>query len=58
MRTHQEKRFEHLLASMDIPVSRKQCNHENVLWFLRSGAIKNMKHKNVHEAIVLAQKLS
>lgn len=53
-----ERRFESLIATMNVPQTRKKGTAINALWFLRDGAIANRAHKNVHEACELAVKLA
>ncbi|MCF6255027.1 MAG: hypothetical protein L3J98_09820 [Gammaproteobacteria bacterium] len=53
-----ERRFESLIATMNVPQTRKKGTAINALWFLRDGAIANRTHKNVHEASEIAVKLA
>ena len=55
--TIDQKRFEQLIHSMNVPIERKHYKHENVLWFLRIGAIQNATNKNFHAAVEVARKL-
>ena len=57
MKTNLQKRFENLIFSMDLPDSRKTYSNENVLYFLRNGAIVNTLHKNFNAAVKTARDL-
>jgi len=58
MRNNRKDQFEYILESFDnIPDCRKYVNEQNLLWFLRSGAAMNHKHKNYEKAVSLAQDL-
>jgi len=53
-----DRRFESLIATMNVPQIRKKGTAINALWFLRDGAIANRAHKNFHEACDVAMKLA
>jgi len=57
MKASLETCFENLISGMNLPESRKKYTHENVLYFLRKGAILNTLHKNHYAALVVARKL-
>lgn len=49
--------FEHAIATMDIPVLRKQANHANANWFIRNAWIANRNHEKFKVARELAIKI-
>jgi len=49
--------FENLISDMNLPENRKKYTHENVLYFLRNGAIINTLHKNHAAALQVAREL-
>jgi hypothetical protein len=52
-----QKQFRDLTFSMDIPKERREPTQTNIKWFLRNGAIFNMKHPNYEPAIKLARQM-
>lgn len=47
-----------LLNNFDkIPECRKSVNEQNLLWFIRNGAMLNSGHKDFFEALNLAREL-
>ncbi|VAW70313.1 hypothetical protein MNBD_GAMMA10-627 [hydrothermal vent metagenome] len=57
MKKSLEIRFERLISGMNLPESRKTYTPENVLYFLRKGAIVNTLHKNHTVALQVAREL-
>jgi len=48
-------RWKRLTKDMVIPNERKQPTPENLRWFLRSGHIRNMNHKNYYFVTEIAR---
>jgi len=57
MNVNLQIRFENLISDMNLPEDRKTYTHENVLYFLRKGAIINTLHKNHAAALQVAREL-
>jgi len=57
MKTNLQMRFENLVSGMNLHETRKTYTHENVLYFLRKGAILNTLHKNHDAALHVAREL-
>jgi len=57
MNANLQIRFENLISDMNLPENRKKYTHENVLYFLRNGAIINTLHKNHTAALQVAREL-
>jgi len=57
MNVNLQLRFEKLISDMNLPENRKTYTHENVLYFLRNGAILNTLHKNHAAALQVAREL-
>jgi len=57
MNTQLEKRYAKLIKTLNIPEERQEVNEQNLRWFLRNGAISNMKNINCLEAISLARQI-
>jgi len=50
-----QKRFERLVSTMDMPDFRKKATAENARWFIRNGGIQNRHHRNFFEVLAIAQ---
>jgi hypothetical protein len=53
-----DKRFELLIATMNVPQQRKKGTAINAMWFLRSGGIANRNHRHFYEVCDVAMKLA
>jgi len=42
---------------MDIPDNRKECTEANLRWFMRNGAIRNMDHFLIQDALALVREV-
>ena len=45
------KRLVEILATMDVPASRKELTPSNVRWLLRNLRVRNGQHPDINEAI-------
>ena len=52
------KELAEILATMDIPESRKELTTPNVRWLLRNLRVRNAQHTNIKETITALKEIA